>query len=69
MAKKTSMCVCPKCGGDDIEYLDLDYEGDYVIHKCLCNDCDASFTEYEALSYVGYAYEDIDYDSDGNVMD
>ena len=68
---KTSMCVCPKCESEDIEYLDLDYEGDYVIHKCECNNCHLSFREYEHLEYDGYSYDDEDgtyhdYDANGN---
>lgn len=63
------MCVCPKCGSSNINYLDLDYEADYVIHKCECYDCDASFTEYEALSYFGYEYDGKEYDCEGNEMD
>ena len=57
---KTGMGTCPKCGSDNIEYLDLDYEGDYVIHVCECNDCHLSFREYEYLEYGGYSYEDED---------
>jgi hypothetical protein len=67
--KKTELGVCPKCGSDDIEYLELNYEGEYVIHECLCNDCDFGFQEYERLSYDGYSYNDEDgkfYDFDAN---
>ena len=68
---KTGMGTCPKCGNDNIEYLDLDYEGDYLIHVCKCNDCHLSFREYERLEYDGYSYDDEDgkyhdYDAKGN---
>lgn len=69
MVKKTSMCVCPKCGGDDIEYLDMDYEDELIIHKCVCNKCELVFSEYEKTVYDGYSYDDEDgeyHDFDAN---
>lgn len=52
--KKTSMGTCPKCGGDNIEYSGLEYEGDYLIHECTCCDCRTFFRELETLIYDGY---------------
>jgi hypothetical protein len=63
--KKTSMGTCPKCGGDNIEYSDLDYEGDYLIHECTCCDCHAFFREFEVLDYDGYEFDDVEYSRDG----
>lgn len=63
--KKTGMGTCPKCGGDNIEYSDLDYEGDYLIHECTCCDCHTFFREFETLDYAGYELDDVEYSRDG----
>lgn len=54
---KTEMGTCPKCGSDDIEYLDMDYEDSLIIHKCMCNECELVFHEYEKTVYDGYSYD------------
>lgn len=61
MMKKTELGVCPKCGSDDIEYLDMDYEDELIIHKCVCNKCELVFSEYEKTVYDGYSYYDEDW--------
>lgn len=57
MAKKTEMGVCPKCESVDVEYIDLDYEGEYIVHNCECMNCHFTFREYEKTIYDGYSYD------------
>lgn len=68
---KTGMGTCPKCGSNNINYNDYDFDVDLVIHHCECNDCYLEFREYEKTVYDGYSYDDIDgefhdFDADGN---
>ena len=57
---------CPKCGGiwdvltDGVEFTSEDYIK--VHHKCGCG---AEWDEYYYAQYTGYAYENKDYDEDG----
>lgn len=51
---KTEMGICPKCGSDNVDYidavcLDIDYE-----NHCTCADCGCEFIEFERLDYDGY---------------
>ncbi len=67
---KTGMGTCPKCGSDEVEYLDMDYEDELIIHKCVCTECELVFSEYEKTIYDGYSYdgedgEYHDFDADG----
>lgn len=57
MVKKTSMGVCPKCGSEDIEYFDMEYDEELIIHKCVCDECEFVFSEYEKTIYDGYSYD------------
>lgn len=68
---KTGMGTCPKCGSNNIEYLDINYEDELIIHKCVCNECELVFSEYEKTIYDGYSYdgedgEFHDFDEKGN---
>lgn len=68
---KTGMGTCPKCGSNNIEYTDIEYDFDTVIHTCECNDCHLIFQEYEKTIYDGYSYDGEDnkwynFDADGN---
>ncbi len=57
--KKTSAGICPKCGEENnVEYIDHNFCGDYLIHFCYCNNCGAYFREFEVLQYTGYEYTD-----------
>lgn len=67
---KTGMGTCPKCGSDNIEYYETEYDYYLVTHKCMCNKCQLMFSEYEKTVYDGYSYdgedgEYHDFDADG----
>lgn len=56
--KKRKMGICPKCGSDYVDYVDYDWDADYLRHRVICRDCDFEFTEFERLIYDGYSYVD-----------
>ena len=64
---KNKSGYCPKCGGiwdvltDEAEFLSEDYIR--IHHKCGCG---AEWDEYYYAQYTGYAYENVDYDADGD---
>ena len=63
---KNKSGYCPKCGGiwdvltDGVEFSSEDYIR--VHHKCGCG---AEWDEYYYAQYTGYAYENVDYDENG----
>ena len=42
---------CPTCGGDDIEYMDIELEGESMGRNVQCRSCKTKFTEWYALVY------------------
>jgi len=30
---------CPRCGSEDLEHYDLEYQGEYTIAKATCKGC------------------------------
>ena len=64
--KKTGAGTCPKCGGYNVDYIDMDYEGDYIAHECVCLDCQTYFREFETVEYDGYALDDVEYSKNGD---
>lgn len=51
---KIELSKCPYCQGDNYERNTDDYQEDYVIMACYCNECEKSFTEYFSLDEVKF---------------
>ncbi len=66
---KKEVYVCPKCGGNDCECIDYEWDSDSIRQQYVCHDCEAQWDEYHELIYRGYAYEGVDYDENGAEMD
>ena len=66
--KKSSEYTCPRCGGNNVECLDHDFDGEYMRSEMSCDDCDACWDEFFSLTYTGYAHDGVDYDKDGDEM-
>lgn len=60
--KKVELGLCPHCQSYNYERSSPDYNDDYVIMECYCNDCQNTFTEYFSLDEVKFT----DTDTDGN---
>ena len=57
--------VCPACGEDDCETIDIDNEWDYTACKRRCLKCDHEWTDYLRTVYHGFSDETGDYDESG----
>ena len=66
---KKEVYVCPKCGGNDCECTDYEWNSESLRQQYVCHDCEAVWDEYHELTYRGYAYEGVDYDENGNEME
>lgn len=67
--KKRTPYLCPKCGeAEDIEIIDDEYDDTSMRIECICEKCNAAWSEYFALEYTGYAHKGIDYNADGTKM-
>lgn len=67
--KKTSSCICPKCGETSYQHVSClggDIDGPCYIEDWVCNKCDSYWTEYYTLTWDGYNFEDQVYDYEGN---
>ena len=42
---------CPTCQSDDLDYLDMDVEGESVGRNVRCRQCNTKFTEWYDLIY------------------
>ena len=69
--KKIHPCECPNCGESDGRYvscLNTDIDGSTYREDWVCGKCNSYWIEYYSLIWNGYAFENKDYDLDGNVM-
>ena len=66
MEKKTFDAVCPKCGSDNYDTYDYDWEGDYVGLRCICDKCNEVWTDWYKLKYAGYSCNGKVYDTAGD---
>ena len=57
--------VCPKCGSDDCECYDNEFDFNSLMRKMTCKACDHTWREYFIVRYDGYADESGVYDKDG----
>lgn len=70
---KNEMGSCPKCGSDNLDYVDYESYDDSITHKVVCKNCGLNFCEYEKTVYDGYSYIDEegllnDFDEEGNLI-
>ena len=61
--------VCPKCGSDDCECCDNEYDDVTLVRKMTCNACDHTWREYFVIRYNGYSDESGSYDENGVIED
>ena len=66
---KTEGGYCPKCGSDDYEIEDYEWELDYMMHKCYCCKCEHRWREWYKLIYDGFADDSGEYDTEGKLVD
>jgi regulator of RNase E activity RraB len=51
--------LCPYCGSDNLDYLDEDTDGDYLVERIMCRDCYLVFeliskTVIDSIRIKGY---------------
>lgn len=52
--ESNSRSVCPYCGGQSLEYSEVQFQGDYLFFPCRCDDCGRYFEEWNRLEFVGH---------------
>lgn len=62
---KNDYWVCPKCGSDNCECYDDEFDDGYVVRKMACYHCDHTWREYFKIAYDGYSDESGEYDENG----
>ena len=48
---------CAKCGSENIEYEDLEFNGDTMGNIFVCTDCGSRGIEWYNLDYIGTVHE------------
>jgi len=66
---KTDGGYCPKCGGDDYEIADYEWDFDCMMLKCCYNKCEHQWREWYKLTYDGFTDESGEYDAEGKIVD
>lgn len=66
---KSDEWTCPKCGSNDCEVYDTDYDANCLVRKMTCNHCDHDWREYFKVEYDGYTDDSGEYDADGLCVD
>lgn len=44
--------ICRVCGSNDIDYGDMDIDGDSVAYDWTCEECNSDGIEYYSLTFV-----------------
>lgn len=57
---------CPKCGSDDCEMYDYDFDWGLFVKKMSCYTCGHTWREYFITRYDGYTDETGEYNEDGD---
>lgn len=60
--------ICPKCGGENCDCTDYEWDSESLHQQYVCQDCGEVWDEYHELIYRGYACKDVDYDEKGEVI-
>ena len=74
MITKRQSGICPRCGSNEVEYIDTDWpEWDLQESKCICGSCDFVFREYFKVVYDGFSFDGEDnklhdFDENGNEL-
>ena len=61
MITKRQSGICPRCGSNEVEYIDTDVSSwnvELQESKCVCDSCDLVFREYFKVVYDGFSFED-----------
>ena len=59
MITKRQSGICPRCGSNEVGYIDTDMpDWDLQESKCICDSCDLIFREYFKSVYSGFSSED-----------
>jgi hypothetical protein len=44
--------VCPKCGGKDLDYMEVSFEGESLYFPWICRGCKTSGREWYSMEFV-----------------
>ena len=58
MAQSKQKGVCPHCGSDEFERIDVQDDGFCTEHICRCKECKNKFKERYYLDYSHTEYEE-----------
>ena len=45
---------CPYCNSENIQHKFAQFELDMMYFKCVCDDCNRYFEEWNSISFTGY---------------
>lgn len=54
--KKKCEGKCPKCGSEEVVYMDGYVQDEMYVYDCFCNDCRAEFQECSSITYKETRY-------------
>jgi hypothetical protein len=60
MAKTMKQNECPKCGSDNLEYGNMETDGECLGYEFECNDCGCCGTEWYKLEFLETVSDDED---------
>lgn len=66
--KKVEQDICPKCGSYNTEVYDSDMDFPIIKFNCVCKDCKTYFNDVFSMNYIGFDFEDEEYDEQGNLI-
>lgn len=49
--------ICPRCGNDNINYMDELKDGDYLIYAMFCGDCGFEYEDKYSITYINSSYK------------
>jgi len=59
--KEIKLGLCPYCDSNNYSRSVEDYQQDYIVMDCCCNECNESWTEYSSLDEVKFYKENEEY--------
>ena len=60
MITKRQSGICPRCGSNEVEYIDTYVNtGNVELQesKCICDNCNFAFREYFKVVYDGFSFD------------
>jgi DNA-directed RNA polymerase subunit M/transcription elongation factor TFIIS len=56
--RKLCLGLCPKCGNDEITYLDGYVKDESYVYEVVCDSCETEFKEYYDINYSETIWEE-----------